>query len=379
MGDLQIEQATKRYGRNHVIEELSLAVRHGELVTLLGPSGCGKSTLLKCIAGLEEMEQGRIVLAGRDITHIPPKKRGVGMVFQSYALFPNMNVEGNISFGMKMAGLPAAERARRTAELLLLVGLTDKLNAYPHQLSGGQQQRVALARSLAAQPKLLLLDEPLSALDARIRRTLRTELRQLQKQLGMTMIFVTHDQEEALTLSDRVCIMNEGRIVQEGTPEQIYARPNSEFAARFIGNYNVLDRSELAAVLGGASMPDGAVFAIRPEAIRFMPGIHSDVVPARDGCWIVSARVDEAAVLGGLLRYTVTVNGVQLTVDCLHTPSAPRPEPGTTAALCLPCEECRAVEGAANSRASSTEPLAAAVRTAGSDPAPAADRRKAVI
>ena len=229
------------FGGPAVVKDVSLAVERGELVAFLGPSGCGKTTVLRMIAGFETPSAGAIRISGRDVTGLSASRRAIGMVFQAYALFPNMTVERNIGFGLKVAGKPAAEITARVAEMLALIKLPDLARRYPHQLSGGQQQRVSLARALAPGPEILLLDEPLSALDARIRVSLREEIRALQRRLGVTTIFVTHDQEEALSISDRVVVMSEGAIEQVGPPSEIYNRPKTRFVASFVGTLNTLD------------------------------------------------------------------------------------------------------------------------------------------
>ncbi len=227
MSFVSVEQLDKSYGATSIFRDIDFAAARGEFVTLLGPSGCGKSTLLRCIAGLTEVDSGRILIDGEDVVPLPPQKRGIAMVFQSYALFPNMTVQQNVAFGLRMQKVPAAELKQRVAEAIELVELGEYAARYPHQLSGGQCQRVALARSLVTRPRLLLLDEPLSALDARIRKHLREQIRRIQQELGLTTVFVTHDQEEALTLSDRIVLMNAGRIVQSGDAETLYTAPEN--------------------------------------------------------------------------------------------------------------------------------------------------------
>src|ERR1700736_5025906 len=238
MSFLVLEDIAKYFGRNAAVEHIDLSVDRGEFLTLLGPSGCGKTTILRMIAGFETPSAGTILLDGEDITQRAASKRPMGMVFQSYALFPHMTAEQNIAFGMSIKHQPKDVIKRRCAELLELVGLGDKGRSYPHQLSGGQQQRVALARALAVEPKVLLLDEPLSALDAKVRVSLRNEIRRIQQQLKMTAIYVTHDQEEALAISDRIAVMAKGRIEQLDQPEEIYSNPRTIFAASFVGNSN---------------------------------------------------------------------------------------------------------------------------------------------
>src|SRR6187397_1057104 len=237
---LRIERVVKKFGDFTALNDVSLAIEKGELVCFLGPSGCGKTTLLRIIAGLEVQTSGTILQDGRDISRLPPMMRDYGIVFQSYALFPNLTIYDNVAYGLVNRRLPKAQVRARVAELLTLIGLADSGAKYPGQLSGGQQQRIALARALATSPGLLLLDEPLSALDALERVRLRGEIRALQQQLGVTTIMVTHDQEEALSVADRVVVMNGGRIEQVGTPREIYETPATPFAADFIGKVNVL-------------------------------------------------------------------------------------------------------------------------------------------
>src|SRR5438270_974497 len=238
MAFLELEDVTKRFGQMTAVDHIHLAVEQGEFLTLLGPSGCGKTTILRMVAGFETPSEGSILLDGDDITGRAASKRPMGMVFQSYALFPHLTAEQNIAFGMSIKHLPREQIKQRCAELLELVGLGDKGRSYPHQLSGGQQQRVALARALAVEPKVLLLDEPLSALDAKVRVSLRNEIRRIQQQLKMTAIYVTHDQEEALAISDRIAVMAKGRVEQLDHPEEIYSNPQTVLAATFVGTSN---------------------------------------------------------------------------------------------------------------------------------------------
>jgi len=304
MSYLNVTQLNKSYGPTNIFENIDFSADEGEFVTLLGPSGCGKSTLLRCIAGLTDVDSGKILLQGQDIVPLPPQKRTIGMVFQSYALFPNMTVEKNVAFGLKMQKLAGGDIQKRVMDALALVELTDFARRYPHQLSGGQCQRVALARSLVTRPRLLLLDEPLSALDARIRRHLREQIRHIQQELKLTTIFVTHDQEEALTLSDRIVLMNRGKIVQNGNAEALYTQPADLFAAGFIGNYNLLS-AEQAAQLTGQTF-SGQV-AIRPESIRLSA--------PQEG---IPATILSHSLLGNVIRYRVLANSVELSVDVLN-------------------------------------------------------------
>src|SRR5208283_2521540 len=264
MSFLALERVRKSFGGPAVVEDFSLAVERGELIAFLGPSGCGKTTVLRMIAGFETPSAGLVRIGGRDVTHLKANRRAVGMVFQAYALFPNMTVERNIGFGLRVAGKPAAEIAARVAEMLALIKLPDLARRYPHQLSGGQQQRVSLARALAPGPKILLLDEPLSALDARIRLALREEIRALQRRLGVTTIFVTHDQEEALSISDRIVVMNEGAIEQVGAPSDIYNRPKTRFVASFVGTLNMVEGVVADPASGAIRLGPATIFARAP-------------------------------------------------------------------------------------------------------------------
>lgn len=304
MSYLSVTQLNKSYGPTTIFENIEFSAEEGEFVTLLGPSGCGKSTLLRCIAGLTEVDSGKVLLQGQDIVPLPPQKRTIGMVFQSYALFPNMTVEKNVAFGLKMQKLASGEIQKRVMEVLALVELTEFARRYPHQLSGGQCQRVALARSLVTRPRLLLLDEPLSALDARIRRHLREQIRNIQRELKLTTLFVTHDQEEALTMSDRIVLMNRGKIVQNGNAEMLYTQPADLFAAGFIGNYNLLS-AEQATQLTGQSF-SGQV-AIRPESIQ--------MCAPQAG---IPATILSHSLLGNVIRYRVRAQNVELSIDVLN-------------------------------------------------------------
>ena len=303
MSYLSIRNLHKSYGATSIFSDINCEIEKGEFVTLLGPSGCGKSTLLRCIAGLTEVDGGQILLDGQDLVPLSPQKRGIGMVFQSYALFPNMTVQQNVAFGLRMQKVGKDETAQRVEEVLRLVELHDYAARYPHQLSGGQCQRVALARSLVTRPRLLLLDEPLSALDARIRKHLREQIRAIQQELGLTTIFVTHDQEEALTMSDRIFLMNAGKIVQSGDAESLYTAPVDAFAAGFIGNYNLLDVDAASRLL---LRPVHQRIAIRPESIRL------------EDSGAIAAEVLGHSLLGNVIRYRVQANGVELLVDVLN-------------------------------------------------------------
>lgn len=284
MSELRLRELRKQYGSNVIVENLDLTVHSGEMVSLLGPSGCGKTTTLRMIAGLLEPTSGTIHLAERELTRLAPYKRNVGLVFQNYALFPHLNIFDNVAFGLRRHGTPKHEIKDRVLQALQSVHLGGLEKRMPAQLSGGQQQRVALARTLVLRPPLVLFDEPLSNLDAKLRQLLRVEIRQLQKQIGFTAIFVTHDQEEAMVLSDRIAVMNKGHIVQLDTPERVYGRPHDTFVADFVGDSNLLEVKELhtesdhtAITLAGGqrikaahtvTTTEKATAMIRPEAVR---------------------------------------------------------------------------------------------------------------
>ncbi|MCX5569120.1 ABC transporter ATP-binding protein [Kaistia nematophila] len=336
MAFLTIEKLVKTFGTQTTVKGVDLAVERGEFVTLLGPSGCGKTTILRMIAGFESATSGTIRIDGKDITDLRPNQRHIGMVFQAYALFPNMSVADNIAFGLKVAKKSSAEIAARVKEMLELIKLPQLGDRYPYQLSGGQQQRVALARALAVKPQILLLDEPLSALDAKIRISLREEIRAVQRALGITTIFVTHDQEEALSMSDRICVMNDGNIEQLGTPFEIYNYPKTRFVASFVGTLNILngrvldstsgrlsiDDQEIvtARELGGASTGDTLALALRPEALS--------IGHANGGSNNLTGTIDEVHFLGSVVRIRVRFKDNVVSLDTFNRPHAAPPERG---------------------------------------------------
>ena len=311
MSYISFENVNKSFGTNHVLKDVNLKVEKGQLVTLLGPSGCGKSTLLRCLAGLEQVSSGRIYLDGQDITDMSPRDRGIGMVFQQYSLFPNMNVRENVAFGLKRKKVPKEDTDRKVKEILRIVGLSDKIDQYPMQLSGGQQQRVALARAIVTEPKVLLLDEPLSAIDALLRKNLQIEIRRIQKDLNITTIFVTHDQDEAMVMSDTIHLFHDGYLEQSGSPVELYTKPATKFAATFIGNYNILDAEKFSEVCG--EKLECSDVAIRPEIV----GLSRKIVPS-DDCYVIKGVVVSDISHGNIIRYTVgTSTGLQINADVM--------------------------------------------------------------
>jgi putative spermidine/putrescine transport system ATP-binding protein len=321
MSTLTFAGVRKTFGATVALENLDLEIRDGELISLLGPSGCGKTTALRIVAGFESADSGAVLVGGNDISNVAAHKRNMGMVFQSYSLFPNLTVAQNVEFGLRTRQVPKPERHKRVAEMLDLVQLSTQSARYPHQLSGGQQQRVALARALAPSPSLLLLDEPLSALDAKVRATLREEIRRIQSELGITTIFVTHDQEEALAISDRIAVMSNGRLEQLGSPTDVYRRPSTAFVARFVGSMNELPavaveggvavQGQLLAAPNAAAFPRGAALSIlvRPEDVSLtdvnvngLPGTVTSVT-FQGATTVVGVRLD---VLDLLVKAEVT-------------------------------------------------------------------------
>lgn len=313
----------KDYGSHRALNAIDLSIKPGEFVALLGPSGCGKTTALRALSGLEQINEGRILIDGEDVADVPTNKRDIGMVFQSYSLFPHMTAIENVEFGLRMRKVAAGERRGRAAEALEMVGLSKYASRFAHQLSGGQQQRVALARALVTRPRVLLLDEPLSALDAKVRVQLRDEIRRIQTELGITTVFVTHDQEEALAVADRVAVMREGVIEQIGTPEELYTTPETAFVADFVGLSNrvpavakggkVLVHGSTLELLG-ETLPDGPVTAyIRPE----------DVAIASEG---IAATVVASSFLGSLRRTQVRLDDDSL-LSIQHEVDT-KPQPG---------------------------------------------------
>lgn len=309
MSYIEFRNIEKYYGENQVLKGIDLNIEKGQFVTLLGPSGCGKSTLLRCLAGLEEVNGGRIFLDGQDITDKEPKERNIGMVFQQYSLFPNMTAEENIAFGLKLKKMAPEAIRDKVAAAVRMVELNGKEKQYPSSLSGGQQQRVALARSIVMEPKVLLLDEPLSAIDAKLRKSLQVSIKQITKKLGLTAIFVTHDQDEAMVMSDVINLFHDGRIEQSGDPVSVYTRPVSSFAASFIGNYNQVTPEQFYVMTGKKRTGEAA---IRPETFS----ISSSPID-NDEEYHFEGIIEDNMPRGNVLRYQINVNGVKINADVL--------------------------------------------------------------
>jgi spermidine/putrescine transport system ATP-binding protein len=318
---LVLEHVSNSFGTAAALRDVSIEIQTGEFYSLLGPSGCGKTTTLRMVGGFEQPDSGRIVLGGEDVTRVPAHKRNLNTVFQHYALFPHLTVAGNVAYGLKQRRLPKEEIRRRLDAVLAMVRLTDLAERRPRELSGGQQQRVALARALVNEPSVLLLDEPLAALDSKLRKAMQVELKRLQERVGIAFVYVTHDQEEALTLSDRMAVMNHGHLLQEGPPEEIYERPASRFVADFIGQANVFEGnvaetdSDATVVheAGGftmrcapapwAAVGESVAVAVRPERVLPVNGAHGDAANR------VTGRLVRRTYLGDLVQYHVVVPG----------------------------------------------------------------------
>ena len=340
MAFLTLTSIEKSFGAVKVVHDFDMSIDKGEFVSFLGPSGCGKTTILRMVAGFETPSGGTITIDGKDQSRLKPNQRNIGMVFQAYALFPNMNVFDNVAFGLKVAGKPRDEIQARVTEMLKLIHLEHLADRYPYQMSGGQQQRVALARALAPKPQVLLLDEPLSALDAKIRVSLREEIRHIQRQLGITTIFVTHDQEEALSISDRVVVMNAGRADQIGTPFEIYNRPATRFVASFVGTLNLIEAKVVDAQNSTVAIGDQMIvlrekidlaagsavqLAMRPEAGSILPGATGNTT--------LTGQVVSSHFLGSVIRTRMDVAGNTVSFDMFNDPNMAPPAIGDTVAL----------------------------------------------
>jgi len=312
MSYITIEKIDKYYGKNHVLKGIELQINKGDMVTLLGPSGCGKSTLLRCIAGLEELSGGKIWMDGEDITGKEAKDRNVGMIFQQYSLFPNLSVFENIAFGLKVKKEDKAVILDKVEKVIKIVELEGKESHLPSRLSGGQQQRVALARAMVTSPKVLLFDEPFSAVDAKLRRSLQSRVKEIHQQLGFTSIFVTHDQDEAMIMSDVIHLFNNGIIEQSGKPIEMYTAPKSNFAAGFIGHYNIITRADFQS-LTGDHRQDTLDIAIRPETVE----LSRTPIPSQENAYSFKGVVRSSTIRGNVIRYSIESAGVRINADVL--------------------------------------------------------------
>ncbi len=341
MSFLTLQNIQKSFGPVQVVHNFNMAIEKGEFISFLGPSGCGKTTILRMIAGFEKPSGGTLTIAGKDQRALKPNQRNIGMVFQAYALFPNMTVHDNVAFGLKVAGKNKAEIDARVKEMLALIRLDHLADRFPYQMSGGQQQRVALARALAVKPQLLLLDEPLSALDAKIRVSLREEIRLIQQKLGITTVFVTHDQEEALSISDRIVVMNAGKADQIGSPFEIYNAPATRFVASFVGTLNMIEAKIIDPAANRVSIGDQAVtlkqslaglkggdtvsLALRPEAGSLSESANGDTA--------LTGKVISAHFLGSVIRTRMDVGGVTISFDMFNSPGTTPPQAGDIVTL----------------------------------------------
>ena len=355
---LSLQHIKKDFGEGEVLSDISLDVHRGEFVTLLGASGCGKTTTLRIISGLETADEGRVLLGGRDMTDLPPEKRPVNTVFQSYALFPHMNVEKNVAYGLRLRGMDKRAIDKRVREMLELVQMSEHAGRMPSQLSGGQRQRIAIARALALEPELLLLDEPLGALDLQLRRQMQVELKRLQKQLGITFIYITHDQEEAVNMSDRIAVMRSGRFEQIGTPEEIYDAPMTRYVAQFIGRSTILTGT-VKSVSGDTAviMDENGSYPVDATRARLVPGevcelcvrtermrVSREPVPG----FSLPCTVKEARYAGGSVLTYVTMAGGAEAVATGEERMADAAQPGDTVYLCWNPAQAAVIGGASH-------------------------------
>jgi putative spermidine/putrescine transport system ATP-binding protein len=352
MGYLELQGLVRHFGHVKALDGIEVTLGQGEFLSLLGPSGCGKTTALRLVAGFDRPDGGAIVVDGKDVTHVAPNKRDMGMVFQAYSLFPNMTAAQNVEFGLRIRGRHRADRHTRVGELLELVGLANAGDRYPHQLSGGMQQRVALARALAIEPRVLLLDEPLSALDAKVRVQLREEIRRIQLELGITTLYVTHDQEEALSVSDHVAVMYRGRIEQMGSPAEMYSAPATPFVAEFIGTMNRLEATVVDGSAGtiehqgvpltveaarGRAQGERVLMLVRPETVELVRA-NGD-----GGANTLSGEVITHTFLGSVTRLKVHGKGTELIADVPSATAAELPV-GTRVTATLPAADAQLLE-----------------------------------
>ena len=355
---LSLQHIKKDFGEGEVLSDISLDVHRGEFVTLLGASGCGKTTTLRIISGLETADEGRVLLGGRDMTDLPPEKRPVNTVFQSYALFPHMNVEKNVAYGLRLRGMDKRSIDKRVREMLELVQMSEHAGRMPSQLSGGQRQRIAIARALALEPELLLLDEPLGALDLQLRRQMQVELKRLQKQLGITFIYITHDQEEAVNMSDRIAVMRSGRFEQIGTPEEIYDAPMTRYVAQFIGRSTILTGT-VTAVNGDTAVieDENGRYPADASRARLTPGEACELCVRTERMRVsrtpvpgfaLPCTVKEARYAGGSVLTYVTMAGGAEAVATGEERMADAAQPGDTVYLCWNPAQAAVIGGASH-------------------------------
>lgn len=316
MSYIELKNIKKSFDDKEVLKDVSISIEKGEFVTFLGSSGCGKTTLLRCLVGLESIDSGSIYLDGQDITSVPAQLRGVSMIFQQYCLFPTMNLYDNVSFGLRMKKVPAKEIEERVHDVVSMVNMQDHLDKYPYQLSGGEQQRAALARGLIMNPKVLLLDEPFSAIDAKLRKELQIYLKKIHRELNMTSVFVTHDQEEAMRMSDTIHLFHDGRLEQSGNPNDIYRHPQSVYAAGFIGSYNLLSPE----IFGEARETEHHQYAIRPEVIEISRNKYTYEEEYR----YLEGTITNQIAQGSMTRMVIMLNeNVEINVDCMSQDDFP--------------------------------------------------------
>lgn len=312
MSYIELNSIVKSFQGKQILKDIDLYIEKGKFITLLGPSGCGKTTLLRCIAGLESVDKGNILLDGEDITNKSPMERNIAMVFQNYSLFPTMKVYNNLNFGLKMKRVSKEERKNKIHDVLEMVNLVGSEDKYPSQLSGGEKQRVALARCLITDPKVLLLDEPFSAIDAKLRKELQIKVKDLHTQLNMTSIFVTHDQEEAMLMSDVIYLFNNGKIEQVGTPMELYKNPKTPFVASFIGNYNMIKSEEFEIAVKENIKGKGSI-AIRPEVVQ----IGDSPFKGEEGYYCTEGVINNYVLQGNIIRYSIKIENILLNSDIL--------------------------------------------------------------
>ena len=310
MSYIEVKKVFKSFDGRPVLKNINMCIEKGEFATLLGSSGCGKTTLLRCLIGLEKIDSGEIYIDKKNMAGVPPGNRGIGMIFQQYCLFPTMTVYNNISFGLRMQKLPKEQTDKKVKHVLEMLGLKGHENKYPYQLSGGEQQRVSIGRSVVMEPKVLFLDEPFSAIDAKMRKELQIYLKEIHTELNMTSVFVTHDQEEAMRMSDRIYLFHDGILEQSGSPKDIYAYPKTAYVAGFIGSYNIFDSEDFNSIFKSGFAQNGKI-AVRPEAFRVSGEYPSNI----DENFIVKSRISSVMLQGNIVRYSINTGSLKISAD----------------------------------------------------------------